>query len=297
MDWDDLKFVHAIARHGSLSAAARALRTTQPTVSRRLAGLEKRLGARLFERQAGGLTPGSLCLELIESLDRMDEQAQAVERRIAARDPQLQGPITLTSLGWFGDDILAPMLAQFGARHPQVKINLINDPRRFNLSRREADIAVRVGNLGRDDLIQRKLADVAYGLYASQRYLKAHDRPDFTNKCAGHAVVTLVESNDKVVPMEWLKAIAGNAQVTLRTNGVQSHIAAAAAGEAMAVLPRVLGDRHAGLQRIKPPGAEPLSAVRAGVHADLRKTPRVQALIEFLARELKARTRELRPDA
>jgi DNA-binding transcriptional LysR family regulator len=155
---------------------------------------------------------------------------------------------------------------------------------------------VRVENFGRDDLVQRKLADVAYGLYASQRYLKVHDRPDFTNKCAGHAVVTLVESNDKVVPMEWLKAIAGNAQVTLRTNGVQSHIAAAAAGEAMAVLPRVLGDRHAGLQRIKPPISEPLSAVRTGVHADLRKTPRVQALIEYLARELKARARELRPD-
>jgi DNA-binding transcriptional LysR family regulator len=295
LDWDDLKIVHAIARHGSLSAAARALRTTQPTVSRRLSSLERRIGARLFERQAGGLAPGPLCAGLLESLDQMDEQAQAVERRIAARDRQLQGPITLTSLGWFGDDILAPLLARFGLQHRQVTINLVNDPRRFNLSRREADIAVRVGDFGSDELIQRKLADVSYGLYASQRYLKRHGRPDFADRCTGHAVVALIESTDKVVPMEWLKAIAGNAHVTLRTNGVQSHIAAAEAGDAMAVLPRVIADRREDLLRIKPPLPEPFNAVRAGVHADLRNTPRVRGLIDFLARELKAMARELRP--
>jgi DNA-binding transcriptional LysR family regulator len=297
LDWDDLKIVHAIARHGSLSAAARALRTTQPTVSRRLSSLERRIGARLFERQAGGLTPGPLCAGLLDTLDQMDEQAQAVERRIAARDRQLQGPITLTSLGWFGDDVLAPLLARFGLQHRQVTINLVNDPRRFNLSRREADIAVRVGDFGRDDLIQRKLTDVSYGLYASQHYLKRHGRPDFANKCSGHVVVALIETSDKIVPMEWLKTIAGNAHVTLRTNGVQSHIAAAEAGEAMAVLPRVLGDRREDLSRIKSPLPEPFNAVKAGVHADLRNTPRVRGLIDFLARELKAMTRELKPAA
>ncbi|MDQ8731469.1 LysR family transcriptional regulator [Bradyrhizobium sp. LHD-71] len=295
MDWDDLKIVHAIARHGSLSAAARALRTTQPTVSRRLAGLERRIGAKLFERQAGGLSPGPLCLGLIEPLERMDEQAQAVARRIAARDRDLQGPITLTSLGWFGDDVLAPLLARFGGRHPQVRINLVNDARRFNLSRREADIAVRVGDFGRDDLVQRKLADVSYGLYASQSYLKRHGPPDFTSKCAGHTVISLIESPDKVVPFEWLKVIAANAHVTLRTNSVQSHIAAAEAGEAMAVLPRVLADPRANLSRIKPPLPEPYNPVRTGVHADLRNTPRVRSLIDFLAKELKAMARDLRP--
>jgi DNA-binding transcriptional LysR family regulator len=295
MDWDDLKIVHAIARHGSLSAAARALGTTQPTVSRRLAALEKGIGGKLFEREAGGLVPSPLSATFIEALDQMDQNAQAVERRIAGRDTGLQGSITLTSLAWFGDDILAPLLARFSARHKLVIINLINDPRRFNLSRREADIAVRIGNFDQEDLFERKVADVSYGLYASLAYLQQHGQPDFGKKCAGHLVTSLTDSATKVAHIEWMKAIAARAHVAVRTNGIQSHIATAEAGEVMAVLPRVLGDRRPGLMRIEPPLPEPFQPVKIGVHADLRDTPRIRSLIDFLARELKLRASELHP--
>src|SRR5262245_47818721 len=101
---------------------------------------------------------------LVEPLNHMDEGAQAVERRIAARNTGLQGPITVTSLAWFGDDVLAPLLARFGAQHRMVTIDLINDPRRFNLSRREADIALRIGSFHEEYLVERKVADVSYGL-------------------------------------------------------------------------------------------------------------------------------------
>src|SRR5262245_3813975 len=139
VDWDDLKLVLAIARHGSLSSAARALGTTQPTVSRRLDGLERRMGAKLFERAVNGLLPSALCAALLQPLGEMEIAAQAVERRVAARDTGLEGRITLTSLAWFGDDVLAPLLARFGALHRSVTIELVNDPRLFNLARREAD--------------------------------------------------------------------------------------------------------------------------------------------------------------
>jgi DNA-binding transcriptional LysR family regulator len=211
LDWDDLKIALAIARRGSLNGAARALGTTQPTVSRRLDGLERRIGAKLFERAASGLSPTALCIALVESLNHMEEGALAVERRIAGRDTGLQGPITVTSLAWFGDDVLAPLLARFSARHKLVTIDLINDPRRFNLSRREADIAT------------------------------------------------------------------------------------AEAGEAIAVLPRVLADRRSLLLRLEPPLPEPSNTVKLGVHADMRDTPRIRALIDFLVAELKARSGELNP--
>ena len=93
MDWNDLKIALAIARLGSLSAAARALGTTQPTVSRRLAGFERKTGVKLFERGKDGLTPTQLGAALTDGLDLMDEGALAVERRIASRDTGLQGPI------------------------------------------------------------------------------------------------------------------------------------------------------------------------------------------------------------
>src|SRR5262245_10099463 len=128
LDWDDLKIVHAITRHGSLNAAARTLSTTQPTVSRRLDALEQRIGAKLFERAASGLSPTALCAGLFESLNHMEEGALAVERRIAARDTGLQGPITVTSLAWFGDNILAPLLARFSGRHKAWIIDLGRPP-------------------------------------------------------------------------------------------------------------------------------------------------------------------------
>lgn len=295
MDWDDLKIAHAVARHGSLSAAARALGSTQPTVSRRLNALERRLGVKLFERETGGLTPGPLLTTLLEPLDEMDELAGAVERRIAARDTGLKGTITLTSLAWFGDDVLAPLLAQFCIRHPDVIIDLINDPRRFNLSRREADVAVRVGNFDQGDLVERKVADVSYGLYASETYVRRHGQPDFARKGADQHVVALNPSPIKVVPIEWLKAMLPRAAIVLRTNGVQSHVAALEAGEAMAALPRVIGDRRPGLVRFATPIPEPSQPVKIGVHADLRDTPRIRSVIDFLVQELKLMAPELNP--
>lgn len=295
MDWDDLKIAHAVARHGSLSAAARALGSTQPTVSRRLNALERRLGVKLFERETGGLTPGPLLTTLLEPLDEMDELAGAVERRIAARDTGLKGTITLTSLAWFGDDVLAPLLARFCIRHPDVIIDLINDPRRFNLSRREADVAVRVGNFDQGDLVERKVADVSYGLYASETYVGRHGQPDFARKGADQHVVSLNPSPIKVVPIEWLKAMLPRAAIVLRTNGVQSHVAALEAGEAMAALPRVIGDRRPGLVRFATPIPEPSQSVKIGVHADLRDTPRIRSVIDFLVQELKLMAPELNP--
>ena len=295
MDWDDLKIVLAVARHGSLNSAAKALDTTQPTISRRLDGLERYIGVRLFERGAGGLSPTPLCADLVDALTSMENSAQAVERRIAARDTGLEGPITVTSLAWFGDDVLAPLLARFSARHALVTIDLVNDPRRLNLSRREADIALRIGSFDQEDLVERKVADVSYGLYASPGYLTRIGQPNFSDGCAGHFVTSLVDSPVEVVHIEWLNAIAPRAHTILRTNTIQAHIATAEAGEAMAVLPRVLGDRRPTLVRLEPSAPEPSQPVKLGVHADMRRTPRIRVLIDFLAAELQGLAAELHP--
>src|SRR3546814_14959299 len=108
MDWDDLKFVLAVARHGSLSAAGRALRTTQPTVSRRPDNFERRIGVKLFERDKDGLSPTSQGAALIDGLRSMEDGALTIERRRASRETGLQGPLTLNSLDWPSDHVVAP---------------------------------------------------------------------------------------------------------------------------------------------------------------------------------------------
>jgi len=295
MDWDDLKIAFAVARHGSLSAAARALRTTQPTVSRRLDGLERRIGVKLFERSAGGLSPTPLCAALLDGLQRMEEGALSVERRIAARDTGLQGAISVTSLDWLGDQIIAPIMARFGARHPLVTLELLNEPRVFNLSRREADVAFRFAPFEQEDLIERKVAEIGYGLYAAPAYLDRRGAPDFAAGCAGQAVVTMYDFASRAPQAAWLRAIAPQAQVILRTSGLISQMAAAETGAAMAVLPRLLGDGRPGLCRIEAPLPAPVHIVRMGVHADLRDSPRIRAFIDFTVAELKAWARALNP--
>lgn len=287
MDWDDLRYIHAIARHGSLGRAARVLGSTQPTVGRRLAAVEARLGVKLFERVLNGLRPTELGAALSENLDRMEECALGVERRIAARDTGLQGPILATTLDWVGDRIIAPAAAEFGRLHPFVSVEVVSDPRIYNLSRREADIAIRFLPFDQESLYQRRIADVTYGLYASHAYLDRHGPPDFESGCNNHPIITLHEGAGRVCQVDWLMRLAPNAPIALRTSGVHGHMWASEDGHGMAALPRVLGDARAELVRIPTPLPEPTQGLLLGVHADMRDVPRIRAFIDFLAQTIR----------
>jgi DNA-binding transcriptional LysR family regulator len=185
----------------------------------------------------------------------MEEGALAVERRIAARDTGLQGPITVTSLAWFGD-VHAPLVARFSGRHKLVTIELVSDPRRFNLSRREAGVALRIGSFYQEYPVDRRVGDVSYGLYASADYL---DRSR-SQLCQG-----LRRS-----PHHYSSRGAGQGRSHRMAEGYR------AAGAC-------------------DPSPEPSNTVKLGVHPDMRDTPRIRALIDFLVAEPKARSRKLNP--
>lgn len=297
MDWDDLKTVLAIARGGSLSAAARAMGTTQPTVGRRLEALERRLDAKLFERDAGGMRPTPLAHSLLDELERMDAGAQAIQRQVAARDTGLGGEIRVTSLDWLGDEIIAPMLARFASRHPGVLIELVNDTRVFNLARHEADLAFRFGAFSQENLVDRPVGDVAYALYASAGYLARHGQPDPAEGFDGHQLVLLDRAAGDVPHESGLRALAHRARAVLHGNGLRTHLSVAREGIAMAVLPCLLGDREPALRRVPSAGTASVRAVRVGYHADMRDTPRLRALIEFIVGEFQAQAARLNPPA
>lgn len=295
IDWDDLKTVLAIARHGTLSAAARALGTSQPTVGRRLEALEQRLGAKLFDREAIGLRATALGHSLLEGLEQMDSGASAVQRQVAARDTGLSGEIRVTSLDWLGEEVVAPMLARFGTMHPGLEIELSNDTRVYNLARREADLALRFGAFTQENLIERRVADVAYALYASDDYLQRHGRPEPGDGFAGHALAYLDRAAGEVPHEQWLPPLAHSARTVLRCNGLRAHLAAVRTGAAMAVLPCLLGEREPSLQRVALAQAMPLRPVRLGFHSDLRDTPRIRALVDFMVAQFAELAGELNP--
>ena len=295
MDWDDLKIALAVARAGTLSAAARALGTTQPTVGRRLDALEQRLGAPLFDRHADGLRPTPLGQSLLQGLEQMDAGAQAVQRQVAARDTGLQGEILVTSLDWLGDEVLAPMLARFGALHPSLIVELVNDGKVFNLARREADLAFRFGGFEQENLVERRVGTVRYALYASQAYLDRHGAPDAADGLRGHRLVLLDRAAGEVPHEGWLPALAQGAHVALRANGLRAHLATVRDGEALAVLPCLLGDREPALRRLPLPRPPLVRAVRVGLHTDLRDNPRIRALLDFVVQQFARIDAQLNP--
>jgi len=295
MDWDDLKIILAIARLGSLSAAARALQITQPTASRRLDAFERSLGVRLFERHAQGLHPTALGESMRADLERIEQSVFALERQIKTHDPGLRGRVVVTSVDWFADFILAPILARFGSMHPAVSVELHTDGRLFNLSRGDSEVAVRFRQFEQEDLIERRVADVSFGLYATLAYFEQHGEPDFGAGCANQTIVLLHGPASHVAQNEWFRNVAPSARVALEANSIRSQLRVVEAGLAMAALPRVLADRHSELRYIDCPVAPPVRPLWLGFHSELRDIPRIRALIDFIVQALHEMRGELDP--
>src|SRR5882724_10881688 len=218
VDWDDLRHFLAIARHGSLSAAARALKVTQSTMSRRLEAMEQRIGARLLNKTPAGymLTPAGEAI--LGNVERIENEALAVERTITGKDVRLEGVVRITAVETFAVLVLMPIFAAFRQLYPGIAIELVVDTRSLSLSKREADIALRMARPTQHDLVARKVGEMAAGIYASPLYLERRGAPDFASGAPGHDVITVEADLAGLPDTEWFAGITRRAIVALRSN-------------------------------------------------------------------------------
>jgi len=164
MDWDDLRFVLAVGREGTLTAAAGALGVTHTTVGRRVARLEEELGVRLFDRTPGGFVPTDAGTELVEAAVQVERQLLRVEGSLKGQDHQLEGPLRVTTLD-FVFEASVDVFASFCEAHPGVELTVSTSPTERSLFRREADVALRMTNTPPDTLIGRRVGSVDFALY------------------------------------------------------------------------------------------------------------------------------------
>jgi DNA-binding transcriptional LysR family regulator len=295
IDWDDLRSFLAIARAGSLSGGARLLGVRQSTMGRRLSALEASSGARLFQKTPKGLVLTPAGEAIVARVEAMETEALAVERAITGRDVRLAGEVRLTSVETLAAEMLPAMLAEFHGRYPGITVELIADSRSLSLTRREADIALRYARLAQSDLAVRKVGDLASGIYASADYLARFGLPDFADGAAGHQTLLLPEEAMAMPEMLWFSRLTARATPALRSNSRHALLGAARAGLGIVLLERYLADPVPGLVLVGPQQPAPRE-IWLAVHNDIRQTPRVRALTEFLTTELRASAEKLNPE-
>ncbi len=296
LDWDDLRTFLMIARHRTLSAAARAMQVQQPTMGRRLEALEQRAGATLLQKTPTGyvLTPAGEAV--FSTVERIEAETQTVERLIAGKDLRLEGTVRLTTVETLAAEVLSPILAAFRLDHPAVQVEIVAATRSLSLTKREADVALRIAPFSQPDLVARKVGEMAYGLYASADYLARHDAPDWDRGAKGHSVILTEPDLLETPEMRWLQTLAPDASVSVVSNSRLIQRAAAREGMGLACLARYLGDGDRGLVRLQVAGKmEPVRDLWLGLHADMRHMPRIRIFVDALQDGLKRAAGRLRP--
>ncbi|HVV51826.1 MAG TPA: LysR family transcriptional regulator [Polyangia bacterium] len=275
-DWDDARVFLALARRGSLSAAGRLLKVQQTTVGRRLAALEAALDARLFERTSAGYLLTEPGEALLAHAERIEEEALSAERALLRREGRIAGTVRITAPQAFGNGFLVPLLARLRDEQPGVVVELVADNAFLNLTKRDADVALRLSRPKQRLLVARRLGEVATGLYAARDYLRRRGRPGRSG-LTGHDYVDYDETFLQKDAMAWLRRRTRGARCVLRVNGTPGIAAALGAGMGVGPLPCWLGDATPGLERVL--AAEGyVQELWLVVHRDLRQVARIRAV-------------------
>lgn len=281
LDWNDLRFVLAIARAGGLAGAARAQGVNHSTMFRRLNALEERLGVQLFERLPAGYQPTEAGGRVVAAAERIEAEALAVDRELTGRDARLCGRLRVTSSETLAYRLLTDELARFRAHHPGILVELIIENRQLDLSRREADVAIRATRPSEGDLFGRKLADAAWAVYGAEAYVAQWGTPAEPADLARHALIGWADAAP-VKAAAWLAAIAPADAIVYRSSSLINQLVAAKGGIGLGVLPCYLADPEPELQRVLPPIPELTRELWLITHNDLRRTARVRAFMELI---------------
>lgn len=249
LSWDDLKLALAIGREGTLTGAARILKVDHSTVHRRIGQVERRLGARLFERHRTGYTPTPAGEEAIATARRVEDDVLRLESRLAGEDMRPSGVVRISTSDTILLALLTPIFAALRRARPEIVLEVGTTSQSVNLTRREADIAVRVINNPPDHLVGRRVGEVLMPVYGSRSVLGeqgGRDDPD----PARYDWVGFDEGLAHIPPAKWMAANVPVDRIVYRSDTSHAMAEAVRAGIGVALLPHVLGDPDAMLRRL-----------------------------------------------
>jgi len=278
LQWNDLKIVLAIGRAGTLSGAAQLLEQNHSTVFRQINAIEKKMGVRFFERLSTGYVKTEAGEVAAEVAERIDEEMNGLQRKLLGKDLRLQGTLRLTAPEGLSHTLLAPVIAKFCKLHSDIHVDLVVTSNALELSRREADIALRVTSKPPDTSIGRRICSFGFGLYATLSYLSCHTQTTLED----HNWLLTDESRNWFPNSDWNKIAKTQTRTVVSSNSIMSIVHACKNGLGVALLPCFLGDSEKKLVRVEEPSFKKSLELWILTHPDLRHTARVKALKTFL---------------
>lgn len=282
LSWSDFHLVLELARHGHTVRAAGQLAMSHVTLLRKLAAIESRLGARLFDRERGRCTATAAGEELIEAAERMAPLAQQAETRVLGQDLRPSGLVRITAAGIVVGHLLPPLLAEFGRAYPEVTLELVATRQHLSLQRREADVALRIADRVPEWLVGRALATVDFSVYGLRQRGQRSGLRALPELLAQRRWISFEREARELKFDRWLDQHVPESSVVLRVDSFDHALAMVRAGLGIALLPGFL-------QRAYPellPLSEPVAALRTPLwlitHRELRDTMRIRVVMQAL---------------
>ena len=285
-DLNDLTFFLAVVETGNLSAAARRLDVAQPTVGRRIRHLERSLDARLFNRTPDGHVLTEVGIAVRQAAERIRQSADVIQRRASGGEDDFAAPVRITTTEGFANYWLINKLPVLRDAHPSLRFELLITTRLADMLRLEADIALRIGTPGSEELVGRRVGSLGFGLYASEEYLSENGEPTTTDELAGHGIIESTGVLGGVAQAERLRELDSDATITLGTDSIMTQLQAAKDGLGIAPLAHYLTHHDPTLRRVLKAEFDVQRDLWLLTHQDLKFTARVRATIDTLVAEL-----------
>ncbi|MCE6949699.1 LysR family transcriptional regulator [Cereibacter sphaeroides] len=275
--WDDFRLVRAVAEAQGLTGAAAALGIAHSTVFRRLGQIEESLGTRLFERHRTGYAPTPAGEEMVALAERVDGDIRAFTRRVAGQEIQPAGELRVTTSEALLVHLLTPILAAFQRSCPEVRLDVVTSDEALNLSKRDADVAIRATEAPPEALVGRRAARIGWALYGPRG---SGAIPTWAALNDAFSGLKVVKAERREIPPE---------RLVYRLNSLVGLAEAIAAGIGVGHLPCFIGDGRADLIRLSDPIPEFAADLWLLTHPELRHSARVRVFLDFVAGEIRKR--------
>ncbi len=286
-DWGNLRYFMALAKTLNLKEASKITGGTHATVSRRVKQLESELKAKLFDVTPLGHSLTSTGDELLERCLPIEEQILGISRHMFGKDHSISGAIRVTTTDTLSHTVLPSIINSYLKEFPNIELEILASSNFFNLSRREADIAIRPSSNPPENLIGRKLGRIKFNLYASSKYLKSNPISELEEEKSKHFFIQIDNSLSHLSSKSWLDVFLNNQKPQLITDGLLTTAAMCVDGIGIAALPSYFTKYYKELILVKELDENIGSDFWLLTHKDIRNTHKIRNTMDFLEKKIK----------